>query len=149
VLVPVLGADHIALWERFLGIGLPRIGAASSDLLTLVAIAGGTILLGNRIIVARVRNLSRFKDFLVVIMVLLPMITGYLAAHPATVPVPWNVLALIHILSGEALFVAVPFTKLAHVVLFPFERLSQAYWHLEPGAGGEVARRLRGEEATV
>ena len=56
---------------------------------------------------------------------------------------------LTHLLSAELLFVLVPFTKLAHVVLFFFDRISQVHWQLRPGAGNRVARALFGEEAKV
>ena len=56
---------------------------------------------------------------------------------------------LFHVLSAEALFLAIPFTKLAHVVLFPFDRLSQVHWQLRAGAGEKVAMALYGEEAKV
>jgi hypothetical protein len=56
---------------------------------------------------------------------------------------------LAHILSGEALMIAMPFTKLSHVVLFVFDRLSLVHWQLRPGAGDRVAEALFGEEARV
>jgi len=52
---------------------------------------------------------------------------------------------LLHVLSAELLFVLMPTTKLAHVVLFPFDRLSgDIFWRLVPGAGDRVAETLRG-----
>ncbi len=149
VLVPLLLADHVALWERWLGVDLPELPAAAADALTLAAIAAGLALLGFRLAVPRSRSLSRPGDYLVMVVVLLPMVTGYLAAHPASNPAPWTAMMLLHVLSGELLFVVVPFSKLSHVVLFPFERLSQVYWQLRPGAGDEVARALWGEEVRV
>jgi nitrate reductase gamma subunit len=149
VLVPVFLADHIALWERFLGVDLPAFSVPVADLLTLLAIGCGLLLLGYRIVVPRARALSRPGDYLVLLVVMLPAVSGFLAAHPACNPLPWQAMMLIHLLSAEALFVIVPFSKLAHMVLFPFERLSQAYWHLGPIAGEEVARALWGEEARV
>ena len=56
---------------------------------------------------------------------------------------------VVHILSAELLFVVVPFSKLAHMVLFPFNRLSEVHWQLRPGAGENVAKVLYGEEARV
>ena len=47
---------------------------------------------------------------------------------------------LIHVLSAELLFVVVPFTKLAHVVLFPFDRLSAGPL-AAPARGRETGRR--------
>ena len=149
VLVPLLLPDHIALWERFLGIDLPEIGFGLADQLTLAAIVCGLTLLGYRIMAKRARSLSRASDYMVLILVTMTMATGYMAAHPSTNPLPWQLTMLLHMLSGEVLFVVVPFSKLSHVVLFPFERLSQAYWQLQPGAGEEVAHALWGEEVHV
>ena len=56
---------------------------------------------------------------------------------------------LIHLLSAELLFVLIPFTKLAHIVLFFFDRISGLHWQLRPGAGDQVAEALYGEEARV
>lgn len=38
ILVPIFLADHVALWEAFLGVGLPSIGRGLADVLTLVTI---------------------------------------------------------------------------------------------------------------
>jgi hypothetical protein len=52
-------------------------------------------------------------------------------------------------LSAEFLFVLIPFTKLAHIVLYFFDRISGLHWQLRPGAGDKVARALFDEEARV
>jgi nitrate reductase gamma subunit len=85
----------------------------------------------------------------VLALVLAPFLSGFLAAHPSLNPLPWSGMMLLHILSAEILLVAIPFTKLAHVVLFPFDRLSEVHWQLRPGAGDRVAAALFGEEAHV
>ncbi len=149
VLVPLFLADHIALWERFLGVGLPQLPPAAAEWLSLVTIACGLALLLVRVAMTRVRDLSRSSDYLVLVLVLLPMVSGYLAAHPAANPLPWTAMMLIHALSADLLLVAIPFTKLAHVVLFPFERLSQVHWRLQPGAGEKVAQAVWGQEVRV
>ena len=56
---------------------------------------------------------------------------------------------LLHLLSAELLLLITPFTKLAHIVLFPFDRLSEVHWQLRPGAGDRVAAALYGERAQV
>ena len=73
-------------------------------------------------------------------------VSGYLAAHPGVNPFPWNAMMLTHLLSAELLLVLMPFTKLAHVVLFFFDRISAVHWQLRPGAGAEA---LYGEEARI
>jgi nitrate reductase gamma subunit len=149
ILVTVFLIDHIVLWEDYLGIDLPAIGRALADLLTLVTIGCVLILLGCRIFVPRQRAMSRKMDYVLLIMVLLPFIFGYLAGHPNVNPFFWQTAMLLHILSAEALFVVIPFTKLAHIVLYLFDRLSALHWQLKPGAGDKVAEALFGKEAKV
>ena len=149
LIVPVFLVDHVVLWESFLGLGLPSIGRGTADVLTLLAIACGLLLLGLRIFRARHRLVSRPADYVLLLLVLLPFLSGYLASHPAVNPCPWNVMMLTHVLSAELLFVVTPFTKLAHVVLFFFDRISAVHWQLRPGAGDRVAEALYGGEAKI
>jgi nitrate reductase gamma subunit len=149
VLVPVFYTGHVVLWEEWLGIGLPALGKGVADALTLTTIGCCVLLLGYRAVIRRARDLSRPTDYVVLIMVLLPFLSGYFAAHPAVNPLPWSGMLLIHILSAELLLIAAPFTKLSHIVLFAFDRLSLVHWQLRPGAGKKVAEALFGEEARV
>ncbi len=149
ILVPLFLADHIVLWERFSGLDLPALGRGAADVLTGVVLVCVPILFAHRLLVPRARALSRRSDYVVLLLVFLPFASGGLAAHPAANPLPWNAMMLVHVLSAEALFLAVPFTKLAHVVLFPFNRISQIHWQLQPGAGEKAAAALFGEEAKV
>jgi nitrate reductase gamma subunit len=59
------------------------------------------------------RFLSRFQDYLVWLVTMLPVVTGYLAFHRVDV-VPPPTLIAVHILSVELLMVIFPFTKLMH-----------------------------------
>jgi nitrate reductase gamma subunit len=149
IVVPIFLADHIVLWEEFFGVNLPSISKSVADFLTLVTIACIFLLLGWRLFVGRVRAMSRAMDYVLLLMILLPFATGYLSSHPAANPFPWEVTMLVHLLSAAALFVLVPFTKLAHVVLFVFDRISAVHWQLRPGAGDKVAEALFGDEAKV
>jgi hypothetical protein len=78
-----------------------------------------------------------------------PFLSGYLASYPGVNPLPWQAMMLIHLLSAEALMIAAPFTKLSHIVLFLFDRLSEVHWRLRPGAGEQVAEAMFGKEARV
>ena len=149
VLVPLFLIDHIALWERFLGLSLPAIGKGAADVLTLLTLACGLILLALRTFSARHRLVSAASDYVLLVVVLLPFVSGYLASHPRVNPFPWNAVMLTHLLGAELLFVLTPFTKLAHVVLFFFDRISAVHWQLRPGAGDRVAEALYGEEPTI
>jgi nitrate reductase gamma subunit len=149
VVVPVFLAAHVALWSGFLGVRLPALGEGAADLLTVLTIVCVLVLVTYRLMTPRARALTRASDYGVLGLVLVPFLSGFLAAHPTLNPLPWSGMMLLHILSAELLLVAIPFTKLAHVVLFPFDRLSEVHWQLRPGAGDRVAAALYGEEAHV
>ncbi|HEB83489.1 MAG TPA: hypothetical protein ENI92_00645 [Bacteroidetes bacterium] len=149
ILVPLFLADHIVLWERFLGVGLPSLGRMAADILTLLTIACLLVLLFIRTFVAEHRAISRTSDYLLLIALLLPFVSGFLAAHPVLNPLRYQVMFLVHILSAELLFILVPTTKLAHIVLYFFDRISQVHWQLRPGAGDKVAEAIYGKGARV
>jgi len=149
ILVSLLFIDHIILWEDYLRIDLPSIGRSLTDILTLITIGCILILIACRIFVKRQREMSRKSDYILLIMILFPFLFGFFAGHPAFNPFPWKTAMLLHILSAEALFIVIPFTKLAHITLYIFDRLSAVHWQLKPGAGDKVAEALFGKEAKV
>jgi nitrate reductase gamma subunit len=149
ILVSVFFIDHISLWESFLDVDLPSIGRAFADILTLLTIGCIIILIACRIFVKRQREMSRKSDYILLIMVLFPFLFGFFAGHPAVNPFSWNTAMLIHILSAEVMFIVIPFTKLSHIVLYFFDRLSPVHWQLKPGAGDKVAEALFGKEVKV
>ena len=145
LLVPLCLAEHAFLWARGLGVSLPALSHGLADQLTIVTILTGLFLLGYRIFNRISRELSSNTDYFLLAAVLLPLITGFLACHPSWSPIPYPSMLLLHVLSAELTFVLLPTTKLAHVVLFPFDRIStDIYWRLVPGAGDRVAQALRG-----
>lgn len=149
ILVPLFLADHVVLWEAFLGINLPAIGMALADVLTIFTMICIVVLFACRMFIPRLRSMSTFTDYALLGLILVPFVTGFLAAHPGYNPFSWQSVILFHILSSELLFICVPFSKLSHVVLFFFERISQLHWQLRPGAGDKVAETLFGKEARV
>jgi nitrate reductase gamma subunit len=149
VLVPLFAPGHIILWERFLGVALPSLGRSFADVLSLTTVVCCFLMLTYRAVIRRARDLSRPSDYVLLVLVLLPFASGYLAAHPQYSPISWNGMLLVHLLSAELLLIAAPFTKLSHIVLFVFDRLSVVHWQFRPGAGERVAEALFGEEARV
>ena len=149
ILVPVFLADHVVLWESLLGVNLPSLDRVAADVLTLVTIACVLILFALRLAIPRLRAMSRSTDFLLLWLVLVPFLSGFLARQPAWNPLPWEWMMLVHILSAEALMLSIPFTKLSHIVLYPFDRISVIHWQLRPGAGDRVAEAVFGEEVRI
>lgn len=150
IVTPVFLLQHILLWERGIGIGWPGIPGHVADVLTVIVLATAIILAGFRLTDSAARAQSTLGDYLLLALIFVIFATGLLAAHPTMNPMSYSVTMLIHVLSGNLSFVLLPTTKLAHAVLFPFNRVSSDFfWRLPPGTGDKIAQELYGEEANV
>ncbi|MBU1170518.1 MAG: hypothetical protein KKD44_13225 [Proteobacteria bacterium] len=109
-----LNAHQVILRERW-GINLWAIPDSLADVLTLCVIATALILLLRRIALPSVRILSTFHDIVVLVIAVLPFITGFLAYHQVSDSQFW---LMLHVLSGELMLIAIPLSKLSHVVKF-------------------------------
>lgn len=161
ILVPLLFVSHVLLWERGLATVIPYVDSITlpgfikmnkhiADLLTIIVILCTAALFVMRAVSPLSRAISEPADYAILVLISIPFITGFLAVHPSMNPIPYNATMLLHILSAEAIFVLIPFTKMAHVALFPFGRISSdIYWRFPEGAGHKIAGEMHGEEAKV
>jgi len=138
--------SHIDILQSNLGIGWPALYRPLLDGLTLLAIVAGSYLLLYRIYVRSSRSLSKTMDYILLLLILNIFVSGYVAGR-AWNPVPYDTLMLFHTMNGVVLLVLIPFTKIAHCVLYPLIRLgSEIAWHLTPQGGSDVVRTLYGPE---
>ena len=149
IIVPLFLADHARLLGGALGIQLPAINKNIADSLTLLTLGCVIVLVAYRVLIRRARELSRPSDYALLLLLLVVFLSGYMAGHPSVNPLPWQAMMLLHMLAADLLIFLAPFTKLSHMVLFPFDRLSAVHWQLRPGAGARVAEALYGKEARV
>jgi nitrate reductase gamma subunit len=107
-----LFAPHILMFKDVIGFGWPSLPTPVVDAVTVV-----TIIALLAVLVHRMRNnvlkfLTTTEDYLVWLVTILPLITGYIAFHRMGLTAP--TLLAIHILSVELFLVVFPFTKLMH-----------------------------------
>lgn len=150
LIVPLLLVSHVAMWGSAIGLTWPAIPMLLADVLTLTTIASGLVLLGARVFNRDATHLSEPIDYFILLALMAPFVTGYMALHPWANPVSYSAMLLLHVLSSELVFVLIPTTKLSHCVLFPFNRFSSdVFWNLPSGSGERVAHELHGEGARV
>ncbi len=119
IIVPLFLNAHNILWNEKFGINLFSIPNTLADVFTLVLIGSGLYLFMRRIIRPEVRILTGIRDYVLLILTMLPFITGFLAYHQIG---KYEFMMLFHIISSETLLIIIPFSKLSHVVLFFFTR---------------------------
>lgn len=107
-------SQHIELFRSVLGLSWPALPPAWITMATVLALAAMVALLAQRMIDPVRRLLSDFQDYLTWSLTFLPLLTGLLLKQSGGASYP-HLLAL-HIASVELLLLAIPFTKLAHIV---------------------------------
>ncbi|MDY6906499.1 MAG: nitrate reductase [Thermodesulfobacteriota bacterium] len=119
VLLPIFLTAHVVMLNVAWGIDWPTLPAAVADVLTLVVIACCAFFLVRRITQPEVRYLTTPSDYVLLGIAAAPFITGFLAYHQWA---GYNFWLILHILTGELMLVAIPFTRLTHMLLALFTR---------------------------
>jgi nitrate reductase gamma subunit len=136
--------NHLDVLHANIGLSWTAISKPVLDVLTLVGILGISTLFLYRLYVRGSRRLSKATDYLLLLVILNIFISGFLAGRPWN-PIPYDGLMLFHTLNGMTLILLIPFTKIAHCVLFPLIRLgTEVAWHFVPLGDNESAHTLRG-----
>lgn len=125
IVVPIFLAGHVTLWEesRFEW-SWATLPDAWADWMTLILIAISIFFFLRRLLSANIRLLSTLSDYLLIVVTVLPFVTGYFLAHGTLDSTAFlgDNMTLIHMLSGELMLILIPLTRLSHAVLFFFSR---------------------------
>jgi nitrate reductase gamma subunit len=125
---PPLVMGHAVLWQQAWGLSWWSLPSLLADLMSLVVILGGLFFVLRRLTAPEVRNVTGWRDIALVLLVIAPFLTGFIA-HQGWLP--HREMLILHIVSGVAWLLAVPFTRLSHMLWFVFSR---AYMGSEFGA---------------
>ena len=112
---PIFLLGHNVLLKEKWGISLWTLPEAVADGLTVIVIVSVLFLILRRIALPEVRIITNWYDYLLLLIAVSPFVTGFLAYHHAADYYFW---LMAHIISGEILLIAIPFTKLSHFILF-------------------------------
>ena len=115
-----LFAPHILMFKDIIGFGWPSLPTPVVDAMAVVTIIALLAVLTHRMRDSVLKFLTTREDYLVWMLTILPLITGYMAFHRIGMTAP--TLLAIHILSVELLLVVFPFTKLMHTFTFALSR---------------------------
>ena len=110
----LLLGQHIELFRSVLGFGWPALPPAWITAAAVLAVAAMVALLVQRLIDPVKRLLSNFADYLTWTLTFLPLLTGLLLKQGGGSD--YQQMLFLHIASVELLMIAIPFTKLAHMV---------------------------------
>ncbi|MDX2435571.1 MAG: nitrate reductase [Acidobacteriota bacterium] len=119
LVTPLFLMGHAVLWQESWGIRWWSLPEAVADVMTLVVIFACVFFIIRRLVRPEVRNVSYPSDFVLALLVMAPFATGFAAHHQW---LPYKPMIIIHGLSGVLWLLAIPWTRLVHMLWFPFTR---------------------------
>lgn len=115
VCIPLFLVAHNVFLKDKLGFSFFTISTPVADVLSWIAVICLCFMVLRRLTLPEVRILTDRKDWGVLLISFLPFLTGMLARYGVGDYAFW---LNAHILTGEIVLLAIPFTKLSHVFLF-------------------------------
>jgi nitrate reductase gamma subunit len=119
VIAPIFLLAHVILLDEALNLSWWALPDAWADVLTVVVIIGCLFFLVRRLTQPEVKFVTSASDFVILTIVAAPFITGFIAYHQW---IDYPVMMVLHVVAGEVLLVAIPFTRLSHMLFSPFTR---------------------------
>ncbi|MBU1001076.1 MAG: respiratory nitrate reductase subunit gamma [Proteobacteria bacterium] len=120
VLVPIFTMGHLVLLEEgILGWSWMALPGQVADIAAWIVIAGCCFFAYRRLVLPQVKFVTSCSDFVILVIVAAPFITGVMAYHG------WGdnlLMTSLHMFSGEIMLAAIPFTKLSHMLTFWYTR---------------------------
>jgi nitrate reductase gamma subunit len=150
IVTPIFLFAHVHLWKEGLGIGWWTLPPKAANWLTIGTIVFGLWIFLGRIGSSKARQISRKQDYLWPLLLLVPFVTGFVVAQLGVSAKAYQTLMLVHIFSGELIFVLLPFTKIAHCVLMPLSQMvSTLAWKFPAAVDEDVTTTLDKKGAPV
>ena len=125
---PLFAMAHGILIEEGTGISFVSIPDRVVDIMTIVVMCAVLFFVIRRFVVREVRFITTASDFVLLGLVAAPFVTGFIAYHQW---LDYQLFMVLHVVFGGTLLVAIPFTRLSHIIFSVFTR---AYTGSEFGA---------------
>lgn len=143
ILVPIFLFAHVKLWENSVGISWITLPYNWAFWLTASTIAFAIALIIGRVFNKSSSFISRKQDYLWPVLLLIPFVTGFICANLNVDPKSYQFFMLMHVLSGDLIFILIPFTKIAHCVLMPLSQVvCTLAWKFPPKTDEDICTTL-------
>jgi len=127
LLTPIFLLAHVTLIDEAWNVNWWTLPEATAQIMTLIVIAGCVFFLVRRLVNPEVKYVTSASDYILLAIIAAPFVTGFLAFFQWF---EYQILVILHIISGEIMLVAIPFTRLSHMFFAP---LTRAYMGSEFG----------------
>ena len=119
LLTPIFLLSHIVLVDEAWNLNWWSLPDPVADIMTFLVIICCVFFWIRRMIQPEVKFVTYPSDYIILLIAAAPFITGFLAYHQ-WVGTRW--ITILHMLSGEIMLAAIPFTRLSHMIFSVFTR---------------------------
>jgi nitrate reductase gamma subunit len=119
LVTPIFLLSHVILWDEAFSISWWTLPDGLADVMTVIVILGAIYFLVRRLTQAEVKYVTSASDYIILAIVAAPFVTGFLAYHQWFA---YPLMMCLHVLAGNIMIAAIPFTRLSHMILSPFTR---------------------------
>lgn len=119
ICVPLFLAAHNMILEKNFGFSFFTIHQTIADIFSWGVVISAVFLVLRRIALPEVRILTTTYDYVILFLSVAPFVTGLICRYELG---DYSFWLLVHIAFGELLLIAIPFTKLSHILLFFMSR---------------------------
>lgn len=119
ICIPLFLYAHNLMLAEKLGFSFVSMNQTVADVMSWGVIVSAIFLTLRRLVLPEVRILSTFHDYLILFLSAAPFVTGLFCRYEIG---NYEFFIILHILFGEILLIAIPFTKLSHILLFFLSR---------------------------
>jgi nitrate reductase gamma subunit len=119
ILTPIFLLSHVILWDESWNVSWWSLRDGVADFMTMIVIAGCIFFLVRRLVSPEVQFVTSASDYVILAIVAAPFVTGFFAYHQWFA---YKSFMILHILAGEVMLAAIPFTRLSHMIYSPFTR---------------------------
>ena len=127
LLTPIFLLAHVTMIDESWNISWWNLSEGAAQIMTVMVVACCVFFLIRRLVSPEVQYVTAASDYVILALVAAPFVTGFLAYYQW---LNYQIVVILHILSGEILLVAIPFTRLSHMLFAP---LTRAYMGSEFG----------------
>jgi len=115
-----LGTAHMLVWKSLIGIGWPTLPLPIVDWLAAATIVAMIALFINRLVNPVLKLISGPAEWLNLLFVFLPMVTGYMMTHHLWFA--YEVLYSLHMLTVDMLLIWIPLSRISHFMFYFFSK---------------------------
>jgi nitrate reductase gamma subunit len=127
LLTPIFLLGHVMLFEQSWGISWWTLPDGLANVMTFLVVIAVTVFALRRLAHPVVRFVTKTSDWVLLVIVAAPFVTGLLAYYQVF---DYRTVMILHMWSGALWLMVIPFTRIVHMIFFP---LTRAYMGSEFG----------------